>query len=153
MTTSNQDTQATSGKRAHELDLASMYLSSAVAGAHSIGVQLTAEREGHREGALSLDPNHCGLNPWGDRTWCSQLAVRALQVTATRMRTLDPSGHGRVHYRLTSEEFVYESFNLIEHPRASLWYLVYTREPGGAWVVPLFEGKLLEVDTTPLALP
>lgn len=153
MTNSDKTTKAWSSEQGlHELDLASMYLSSAVAGAHSIGLQLTAENDGRREGALSLDPNHCGLSAWGDRTWCTEAAVRALQVTSTRMRTLDPSGHERVHHRLVSEEFVYESFNLIEYPNASLWYLVYTREAGGSWVVPLLEDKLLEVDPTPLAV-
>ncbi|WP_106092550.1 hypothetical protein [Enhygromyxa salina] len=151
MTTSDDDTHAKQRNREHELDLGSLYLSSAVAGAHRIGLQLTAEREGHREGALSLDPNHCGLSPWGDRTWCTQIAVRALQVTSTRMRALDPTGNGRVQHRLTSVEFVYESFNLIEYPKAALWYLVYTREAGGAWVVPLFDDKLLESYPTPLA--
>jgi hypothetical protein len=135
----------------HELDLVSMYLTSAVAGAHGIGLQLTAEHDGRREGALSLDRNHCGLNPWGDRTWCTQIPARAIQVTSTRMRTHDPAGHERVYYHLESDQFEHETFNLIEYPKASLWYLVYSREDGSSWVVPLFEDKLLERDPTPLA--
>lgn len=129
-----------------ELSLVSMYLDSPVAGAHGISLRLGPLVDGHRKGGLSLDPNHCGLNRWGDRTGCTKMAIRTIEVVATPMRTLDPAGHHRMLYRVASSDLDREQATLIEYPAAGLWYLVYERRENGTSVVPLFPAKLFEAN-------
>ena len=127
------------------LDLASAY--GATGGrVHSVGLRLSAESHGHREGTLSLDPNSCTLNAWGDREGCTRMAIRQLAVKTTRMRTLDPAGHRRVLHEVTSDGFQKERANLIEYAAAGLWTLVYFVEGEGNWAIPLFDAALLASD-------
>lgn len=128
------------------LDLASLYQGSPAGRAHSITLRLSAESSGNREGTLSLDPNICTVDEWGDRAGCTKMAVRQLQVTTTRMRTLDPSGRRRVLHQVHCEGFTDEKANLIEHASAGLWTLVYAVEGDGHWVVPLFDAALVGSD-------
>lgn len=129
-----------------ELDLSSVYQGSPSGRAHIVTLQLSAESSGSRKGVLGLDPNICTIDEWGDRGGCTKMAIRALEITTTRMRTLDPTGHRRVLHRVHSEDFHEESANLIEHPAAGLWTLVYMLDGGGHWVVPLFDAKLFVDD-------
>jgi hypothetical protein len=128
------------------LDLASMYQGSPAGRAHSVALRLSAESGGSRKGTLLLDPNICTLDEWGDRGGCTKMAIRQLEVTTTRMRTLDPTGHRRVLHRVHSDGFERESANLIEYAAAGLWTLVYTHQGDGHWAVPLFDAKLLATD-------
>lgn len=148
MMTHESSTRPHHGER-DELDLVSMYLHSPVGRAHGIAVRLGPERDGTREGVLALDPNHCGIDAWGDRTWCTRIAIRTVDVTATRTSTQDPAGHRRVLHRLASAGFENESLSLIEYPQAGLWYLLYEQTEGGAWVVPLFPAGIFEAEPPP----
>lgn len=126
------------------LDLVSMYLNTTLPRAHGIRLQLGPEHAGTRKGTMMLDPNTCGLDAWGDRTWCTKIAVRGFDVTSTRMRIYDEAGHQRVLHRLASAEFDVETVSLIEYPRAGLWYLVYSVKETGTAVIPLFAAELFE---------
>ncbi|MCA9651389.1 MAG: hypothetical protein H6712_22605 [Myxococcales bacterium] len=128
------------------LDLASLYLGSPAGRAHTVSLKLSEESGGNRKGTLVLDPNICTIDEWGDRQGCTKIALRAIDVVTTRMRTLDPSGHRRVLHEMTSDAFGNEKANLIEYPAAGLWSLVYTVEGEGHWVVPLFDAELVTSD-------
>lgn len=129
------------------LDLASMYLSSPVAGrAHSVSLRLSEDHDGIRKGVLGLDANVCTLNEWGDRDGCTEMAIQQLEVTTNCTRTLDPSGHRRMLHEMTSDGFEQEKVSLIEHAAAGTWTLVYSIEGTGRWVIPLFDAKLLAKD-------
>lgn len=128
--------------RPRELELVSMYLNPPVGRAHGIALRLGPEDGGTRKGQLLLDPNHCGLDGWGDRTGCTKMAIHVLEVRTTHMRTLDQTGRERVFHRVSSPELHDEQLNLIEYPAAGLWYLVDEREGNEPRVVPLFPAAL-----------
>lgn len=129
-----------------ELELVSMYLNPPVGSAHGLTLRLGPEHQGSRKGALWLDPNHCGLDAWGDRAGCTKIAIRSMEVTTTRMKLRDPAGHHRWLHRVSGPDFDREQVSLIEYPAAGLWYLVYERKENGTWVVPLFPAKLFEAN-------
>jgi hypothetical protein len=126
----------------YELELVSMYLELPLARVHGLALRLGPEIQGIRKGILTVDPNTCGLDGWGDRAGCTRIALREIAFTATRMTTTDPSGRGRVLHRVESPEFADESANLIEYRDAGLWYAVYEQEKGGTLVIPLFAARL-----------
>jgi hypothetical protein len=82
------------------------------------------------------------LNGWGDRAGCTKMAIRTVDVAATRMRTLDPAGLRRNLYKVHSDVFEREEVHLIEYPDAHLWYLVCAQKDAGTSVVPLFPSEL-----------
>ncbi len=130
----------------YELQLASLYVDAPSDAPHGVGLLLSAEVGGNREGIMTLDPNQCRVDAWGDRTGCTKKASRRIKVMTTRMRTLDPRGHGRVLHRVTSDAFQQEEANLIEYGALGLWYIVYQREGAGSWVLPLYDAKAFADD-------
>lgn len=128
------------------LALASLYLASPVAGAHSITMNLGPEVRGTRKGTVGIDPNRCALDDWGDRVGCTKMAIRVIDVKTTRMRTLDPLGQKRVLHSVHSDMFERAEVNLIEYEDIGLWYLVYSEEDDGRGVVPLFDPVDFQLD-------
>ncbi|QDT38958.1 hypothetical protein [Stratiformator vulcanicus] len=59
-----------------QVDLASVYMNEAVAGGHQI--RLTGELGG--TGELQLDPNRCGVDEFGNLTFCTRMAARPVPV-------------------------------------------------------------------------
>jgi hypothetical protein len=129
-----------------DLTLSSFHLFAPVEGAHLITLNLGPEQDGQRKGTLRLDRNTCQINEWGDRTICTRMAALPIEVVATRSRALDPGGHKRVLYGLSSEQS--EQGSLIEYPRAGLWYLVRPQKEGPTQIVPLFPAELFIPDST-----
>lgn len=136
-------------KRDDHLDLTSMYLDERP---HVITLHLGPERDGVRQGTMTLDPNQCGLNAFGDRTWCTRMAGPTLEVTTTHMRTLDPGGHGRVLHKLEGHHGspvggeTRVNATLIEYPRAGLWYLLYPGKDERVSIIPMFAAELFAFD-------
>jgi hypothetical protein len=57
---------------------------------------LTAELAGGQgSGVLTLDPNTCTLDEFGDPAGCTRMAVTKAQVQLTRLRIADPRGQNR----------------------------------------------------------
>lgn len=52
------------------------------------------------EGILTLDPNHCQLDQFGDDELCTEIAPVTRHVKITRLRTPDPLGRGRALYSI-----------------------------------------------------
>ncbi len=73
-------------------------------------------------GTLSLDPNACSLNAFGDREMCTKIAVRAIAVAATLQRLGDPKHLGRSFYALHGEGLPH-GVALIVYPRGERIYL------------------------------
>lgn len=130
------------------LELASRYLRAPVLSAHLISLQLDESEVGHMKGQLTLDPNTCSVNGWGDHDGCTKMAVARRDATATAMKLLDPAGHHRILWSLDVEGASGEEVRLIEYPRARLWYLTATAGSGtdDTSVVPLFDAALFGVD-------
>lgn len=128
-----------------KLDLVSMYLSQPAV-SHGITLHLAESGPGHMKGTIRRDPNTCTLDLWGDRGACTKMGALPQDVTATMMRTYDPHGHKRIHWRLEIEGVSDAKWNLIEYPRANLWYLTVQPETGGGAVVPLFDAALFATD-------
>jgi hypothetical protein len=62
-------------------------------------VTLTGTLQGNGgEGELTLDPNACGLDAFGDATICTQIAHVTHPVKFVRLRSLDPQGLNRWLY-------------------------------------------------------
>ena len=133
-------------KDSRKLDLVSRYMNQPVLRAHTIGLELAESRPGTLEGAVRLDPNHCGLDLWGDPGACTKMAIFTRGAVATRMRTLDPLGHQRVHYAMEIKDMSDVRAHLIEYPRANLWYLTVVTEQEGTSVVPLFDAAWFGLD-------
>ena len=111
-----------------------------------IAIELEETRPGQMRGTARLDPNICSLDLWGDLQGCTRMAVQQRELEATMMRTLDPRGHRRVHWRLSVDGMPEAKVSLIEHPRAHLWYLTVQVENEGTSVVPLFDARLFAHD-------
>ena len=111
----------------HKWNLESLYLpTAAVLGAdgpsaHSIRLTLVGGAA-EMTGTLSLDPNACSLNAFGDREMCTKIAVRAIAVTATLQRLGDPKHLGRSFYALRGEGLPHD-VALIVYPRRARIYL------------------------------
>ncbi len=123
-----------------------MYLNEPVLQAHAILLQLTETRHGIMTGELRLDPNTCSLDGWGDQGSCTKIAPLIRSVEATAMKTLDPKGHHRVHWRMHGDGLSDARVSLIEYPAANLWYLSIASETERASVVPLFDAGLFAPD-------
>jgi len=101
------------------------------------GVHLTFRRlpkPGSMAGTLSLDPNKCSLNGFGDREGCTKIATQAIAVTVTQMRLGDPRGLDRAFFEIRSDEIALR-LSLIRYPDLERYRLVHE-----AGVVPLFFG-------------
>jgi hypothetical protein len=114
--------------------------------AHVIALELEDAGPGEMRGTVRRDPNTCSLDLWGDPRGCTKMGFPSRAVTAVMMRTLDPQGHRRVHWRLHLEEMPDTKINLIEYPSANLWYLTVETQHEGIRVVPLFEAGLFAFD-------
>lgn len=125
-----------------KLDLVSMYQSQPVLAAHAISLQLEEVKLGHMAGTIRLDPNTCSIDLWGDRGGCTKMAPQNQSVEATAMKTLDPQGHDRVHWKLDISGISSARVSLVEYPSAKLWYLSVATETQGTSVVPLFDAPL-----------
>lgn len=127
-----------------KLDLTSMYMTHAVLQAHTIALQLEdfdPEAEHPRmKGTITLDPNTCSLDLWGDRRGCTRIARRTGKVEATRVRTPDPRHH-RIHWMLEISELPDSRVSLIEYRDAGLWYLSVPTETESVTPVALFDVK------------
>lgn len=127
-------------------DLVSMYLAQAVLGAHRIHLKLKGAHSGSHKGQMMLDPNRCQLSAWGDPTGCTKIAIRSVDVETTRMRTLDPQGHGRIFHSVRIEDHAEAKVHLIEYPKANLYYLVEESADNGTLVAPLFPARWFGFD-------
>ncbi|UXA04448.1 hypothetical protein KXD96_15595 [Mycobacterium sp. SMC-2] len=128
-----------------QLDLVSTYMQAPVIGAHIISLRLDESEAGHMKGKLTLDPNTCTLDRWGDHGECTKMAVIRQDATATAMKALDPQGHDRVLWVVDLQGTSTDNVNLIEYPQANLWYLTAGGAHGTA-VVPLFDARLFTAD-------
>lgn len=116
----------------------SMYLPDApLLQAH--GVRLALDRHGPDEliGTITLDPNTCRLDAWGDRAPCTRMPTRTREVMGTLAPAQDPRELDRRRWSLQIEDCPELELALIEHPRAGAWYLVIADEARGAAVIPL----------------
>lgn len=127
-------------------DLVSLYMAQAVLGAHRIHLKLKGAHSGTHKGQLMLDPNRCQLNAWGDPTGCTKMAIRSVDVETTRMKTMDPQGHGRILHAVHIEGQSDAKVHLIEYPKANLYYLVEESADNGTLVAPLFPARWFGFD-------
>lgn len=120
------------------MNLESLYLATSVRlgadgpGGHGIRLALTDGGAAEMTGTLSLDPNACSLNAFGDREMCTKIAIRVIAVTATLQRLGDPKGLGRSFYALHGEGLPHD-LALIVYPRRERIYLKVEHT-----IVPLF---------------
>lgn len=127
-------------------DLATMYLSRALLGAHRIHLKLQDTSPGHHKGQMALDPNMCTLNVWGDPMGCTRMGIRSVSVQTTAMKLLDDQGHGRILHEMKLEGMADAKVHLIEYPKANLFYLVEEDPKNGPVVAPLFQASLFGFD-------
>jgi hypothetical protein len=133
-------------QKSRKLVLVSMYMNDSGELGHQVSLRLEETGPGTMTGEVEIDPNTCSLDLWGDRGACTRIAVPTQQAGATRMRTLDPKGLGRIHWQLHLPALPDLRIHLIEFPRAKLWYLSLPSERGSR-VVPLFDPELFALDT------
>jgi len=118
-----------------ELELASPYLP--LERMHGISLRLQPEVQGTREGVLVVDPNTCQIDAWGDRGGCTRIALQTISIRATRQRTADPKGQGRVLWGVHGAELQAQAVHLVQDP-AGPWMLVLERVRAETAVIPLF---------------
>lgn len=70
---------------------------------------------------LSLDPNACSLNEFGDRDGCTRMALTNLKVKLSQIRLADPLKLGRQIYRIESKQF----------PKSLIVYLIVPKSESG----------------------
>jgi hypothetical protein len=77
--------------QAQQIALESKYLSTAVEGFH--GYRIAGKLGGKAK--LTMDPNICALNQYGDRTICTKIALTVQDVKLSELKIKDPTGQGR----------------------------------------------------------
>ncbi len=139
---STNGVQSADEKKADEIKLSlnSAYLSSPI----KVGqrqyrqIALTGTIKGDEgSGTLSLDPNACGLNPFGDTAICTRIATTAQKVKLQRLRMADPKNLGRMLFSVTDDELP-KPFSLVVPTNEKASYrLVIGQEAGAQTVVTL----------------
>lgn len=82
------------------LDHKTLYMAPKIGSAHRF------ELQGKIGGAVGMgtfviDKNECSLNEFGDRERCTEIAVRPIPVTFTKLRLADPSMQDRDIYSIS----------------------------------------------------
>ncbi|QDV51762.1 hypothetical protein [Gimesia fumaroli] len=90
---------------------------------------------------LSLDPNTCSLNKFGDRTGCTEIANTHLKVKLQRLRLADPLKLGREIYRIQSKEFPKSLIVYLIVPKSDSGYRIILQKPDSTVVVALEESS------------
>lgn len=101
---------------------------------HGVALELEADLEHHDalRATLTLDPNACSLNEFGDRAGCTKMGVAQLSVTIDRLRTADPTGGDRRLYQVQGAELA-DGVHLIARPNEP-WCVLKV----GGRLIPLF---------------
>jgi hypothetical protein len=91
-----------------QAQLESLYLDDALVlpdaqPAHSVSLQLAGTSDTLMEGVLSLDPNTCSLNAFGDPGACTLIAIQGIAVDIRQREIADPSNLNRRFYDVTGE--------------------------------------------------
>ncbi len=89
---------ALSWASAEEVNLTSGYLANKIDGIS----QFTLQGELDGKAKLTLDPNSCSLNAWGDTQMCTLIAPNTKDVELVRQRLEDPLGLGRRIYQINN---------------------------------------------------
>lgn len=111
--------------------LESLYLAESKLGhGVTLGVPRRADTAWHS--VLTIDPNICQLNEFGDRTGCTKIAIRHFDVDVSRLRLADPLGLGRQIFQVTGRT-VPAPIRLVADAHFQRFYLVTDRE-----LIPLF---------------
>lgn len=120
--------------RLESLYLEGVKLDEELPGLHFVGLSLFGRPDRHSEltGTLTLDPNTCQLNAWGDREGCTRMMSKALNVQVVQQRLADPSGLHRRFFEVTGPG-VPEKTALIVQGKLERCYLKL-----GKHLVPLF---------------
>ncbi len=104
-----------------------VYLHEAIEGFHKI----TIEGDLGGNGTLSLDPNSCTVNPFGDIEACTLLPPSTRSVTLSKAATPDPAGRGRVLYSIDGARLAKPLVLVVSPDKAQPPRLVYgERGPG-----------------------
>lgn len=96
---SEHHAQAEDESPTRQVDLKTVFLSTPLEGAHQIHVSGVFGGAG----TLQLDPNKCGLNDFGDVTFCTRMATRSVQIRIQPVKVADPAGRDRKMYELVGK--------------------------------------------------
>jgi len=101
---------------------------------HGVALELEADLEHHDalRATLTLDPNACSLNEFGDRAGCTKMGGAQLAVTIDRIRMADPTGGDRRLYHVQGAELA-DGVHLIARPNEP-WCVLKV----GGRLIPLF---------------
>lgn len=97
-------------RKANDISLQTVYLTETVGRAH--GISIVGRAPGSAK--VTLDPNVCGINVFGDRTVCTLIAQTTVEVEIFQIRLADESSQGRAIYEMKGEL----------PPEESRWFLV-----------------------------
>jgi hypothetical protein len=104
-----------------------VYLPEAIEGFHTITIQ--GDLGGN--GSLSLDPNSCTVNAFGDIEACTLLPPSTRAVTLSKVATPDPAGRGRELYSIDGARLAKPLMLVVSPDKAQPPRLVYgERGPG-----------------------
>tara|TARA_R110002095_G_scaffold154388_1_gene134177 strand:- start:4335 stop:5174 length:840 start_codon:yes stop_codon:yes gene_type:complete len=92
---------------------------------------------------LTLNPNTCSLNEFGDQTICTKIANTHLKVKLEPVRTPDPLKLGRKIYRLDSNEFPRSLVVYLIVPKSDSGYRIVLKRPDSTVVVALEESSTI----------
>jgi hypothetical protein len=85
------------------LDHKTLYVGPEIGGAHRFEIA-GAIKEGAGDGTLVIDKNKCELDPFGNRTTCTQASFPPLKVRFARLRLPDPAMQGREVYSISGPD-------------------------------------------------
>ena len=114
--------------KVREISLQSAYLEQPLDGARFIGLAGTLGADGGG-GEISLDPNTCRLDEFGNPTGCTRRAVRRLPVRFQLLKPADPAQGQPLLYRIAAEGLDAEFF-LVAPARKSGSYRLVARDRG-----------------------
>jgi hypothetical protein len=112
-----------------EIALKTVYLHEPLERAHMVVIIGKFDNRGGK-GKLTLEPNICSLNDFGDFTACTEMAVRAYEVTFQLINIPDPSGKGRRLYEISGPPLANRLFLVVPKENCPGFCLV-SKDRGG----------------------
>jgi pyrimidine deaminase RibD-like protein len=99
---SQADDEAEKAQLSRKIAAQSVYLHDTLEGAHQLGLNAVLTGTSGK-GSLTLDPNTCSLDDFGDPQICTKIAVRSVPVELKQVKLADPTGAGRRLYEVAGE--------------------------------------------------
>lgn len=134
---------------AREIALQTAYLDHPLAGARHVAVTGTVGGPDGGAGEITLDPNTCRLDEYGDRMGCTRRAVRRVPARFQLLKPADPARGRPLLYRIAAEGLPEELFLVVPVRDGGAYRLIARDRNATSRVVTLEKQTAKETEMAP----